>query len=283
VSPAALQRILRTYDPEVRRRFLAAARRRSALITDSTLATAIAQSSDLDHLIGSYAMRLDLKAFGETVASAFRAGAAGGAKAAPMLRMDVRTLVDTHPLVLQATRYSGSRIVAITEPTRSAVRELVHGAIQDGLAPRLAARSIRGAIGLDPRSIKALQRFQAGLVKDGMAHPEVVSRAERYAAQLLQRRALTIARTETAEAASRGQRELWGQAVERGDLEDTTERVWLIGPDPCPECEEMEGETAPIDGYYDSPSEGEVDGPPLHPNCVCSEAISSERAAREAA
>ena len=38
----------------------------------------------------------------------------------------------------------------------------------------------------------------------------------------------------------------------------------------CDDCDELDGTTAPINGSY----AGGADGPPLHPNCRCTEGIS---------
>ncbi len=82
-------------------------------------------------------------------------------------------------------------------------------------------------------------------------------------------RADLIARTETMIAASEGQREGWRQAVEAGELPDDMQRVWIVTPGCCDLCDELDGERADIDGEYP----GGVSGPPLHPNCRCTEGL----------
>lgn len=83
-------------------------------------------------------------------------------------------------------------------------------------------------------------------------------------------RADLIARTEIMSAANEGQRQAWDQAVDEGLLSETAQRVWIATEDACPECDALDGETAPLDDDY--PGEG-GDGPPLHPNCRCTEGI----------
>jgi len=53
----------------------------------------------------------------------------------------------------------------------------------------------------------------------------------RYAQRLLNQRLLNIARTETIAAANEGQRQLWQQAIDRGDLTGRERRAWITTPD----------------------------------------------------
>lgn len=53
-------------------------------------------------------------------------------------------------------------------------------------------------------------------------------------------------------------------------------KQWILGPDPCPECEEN-ADASPIPMDEDFPS-GD-DAPPAHPNCVC--ALAGARAPEE--
>ncbi len=83
-----------------------------------------------------------------------------------------------------------------------------------------------------------------------------------------------IARTEIMTAANAGQRQGWMQAIEKGMLQPSARKEWIAVEDACDECADLDGQTASIDGDY--PGEGE-DGPPLHPNCRCSEGISADQ------
>ncbi len=86
-------------------------------------------------------------------------------------------------------------------------------------------------------------------------------------------RADLIARTETMQAASEGQRMGWDQATEAGLLTGDEKRVWIATEGCCDECDALDGEEATLDGNY--PGDGE-DGPPLHPNCRCTEGLTGE-------
>lgn len=83
-------------------------------------------------------------------------------------------------------------------------------------------------------------------------------------------RASVIARTETMTAANEGQREAWDQAVESGLLDGDSRVAWIATSGCCDECDALDGEERALDGEYPDPGE---DGPPLHPNCRCTEGI----------
>lgn len=83
-------------------------------------------------------------------------------------------------------------------------------------------------------------------------------------------RAQVIARTESMTAANEGNRQGWDQAVNEGLLTGDERRVWIATSDACPQCDELDGEETSLDGSYSGDGE---DGPPLHPNCRCTEGI----------
>ena len=89
-------------------------------------------------------------------------------------------------------------------------------------------------------------------------------------------RAETIARTETMRASNQGQKELWDQATDAGLLTGDEEQEWIVTPDDrlCPICEPMDGVTAPMNGQFKLDTGESVDGPPAHPNCRCTIALS---------
>jgi hypothetical protein len=84
-------------------------------------------------------------------------------------------------------------------------------------------------------------------------------------------RAELIARTEVMTAANEGQRAAWESAVDAGLLPANAVVEWIATSDACDDCLDLDGETRPIDGEYDDSDAG--DGPPLHPNCRCTEGI----------
>lgn len=111
----------------------------------------------------------------------------------------------------------------------------------------------------------------------------IANRAEMSDAQLFKAirtavgdsdRAQLIARTESMRAAHAGQRIAWQQGVDAGIVPPGAKRVWIVTDDDrlCPDCADLDGETANIDGEYDA-GYAWVDGPPLHPQCRCTEGL----------
>lgn len=83
-------------------------------------------------------------------------------------------------------------------------------------------------------------------------------------------RASTIARTEASRARHTAEIET---AKATGVVKA---KRWLVSDDACQLCLEMGGDTAggiPLDEPYTTTDYGPVDGPPLHPNCRCSQVL----------
>lgn len=204
---------------------------------------------------------------------AVEAGADVAKGAAPKL---VGAFDVTNPqAVAWARQHSAQLVTAVSDETRKGIQSVVTRTIELGLPPADAAKRIQGLVGLNARQAAALEGFRSRLPAD-MAPATAARQVDQYGAKLLRQRAQTIARTEIMSALNVGQRLLWGQAVEADELDpDAMERVWIVtegelGAHPvCDDCAAMDGETAPIDGTY---LDG-VEGPPLHPNCRCTEGL----------
>jgi len=142
---------------------------------------------------------------------------------------------ETNPDILEwAEAHAGELIKGITKTTRERINNAVVEALDGG--------SIRDAI------------------SDIVAQIGDNDRAE------------LIARTETMRAANEGQRQSWQQAVDEDLLPPNVRREWIATADTnvCPLCEELNGKRTTLDGEYPDPG---GDGPPLHPNCRCTEGI----------
>lgn len=120
---------------------------------------------------------------------------------------------------------------------------------------------------LTSTSEKAIRDAVSQVFKGGKSFKE--AHAEILKAVGDEARADMIARTEIMAAVSEGQREAWAQAVDMGLLSGKERRVWITVAGACPECEALEGTTAKLGGTYKNGAEG----PPLHPNCRCTEGI----------
>ncbi len=185
-----------------------------------------------------------------------------GAKAKPLgMAFDV-----ANPKAVEwATTQAAKLVTDVSTEARKAIRSVVTDGVEAGLAPRETATLIRTTIGLTERDASAVMKSHLALLADGVESEKALAKAERYSSQLLTKRAETIARTETMEAANEGQAQLWDQAVEAGLLDPSDAmKTWIASPDACPECAEVDGETVPMSDDF---SVG--DDPPLHPNCRC--------------
>lgn len=118
------------------------------------------------------------------------------------------------------------------------------------------AKKVRGVAESTKQEIRDLVGKQAAegwsverLQKEIRAKGEIASRS----------RALTISRTETAAGYSQGSI----AAYKASGVVKQTE--WLLGPDPCPECEALAGMKADLGEEF---ADG-ISAPPAHPNCTC--------------
>lgn len=179
------------------------------------------------------------------------------------------------PFMVEAARRNAARLVVdVSAQTQAAIRTVIVSSFEDGIAPRQAAKLIRGLVGLTERQAESVYRYRQSLIAEGMSPVEATSRALARAERLIQLRARTIARTETIAAATAGQLASWRSAMNRGMLPNDAKKVWITTPDDrlCRFCARMNGQKALLFSTFES-SEGPLDGPPLHPNCRCAIAL----------
>lgn len=172
-----------------------------------------------------------------------------------------------------AATQAGGLIVEIITQQRQVVKDLAARSAMGVLSPQQVARNMRDSIGLTREQSLWVQNFRQNQITERMAAGASFDQAwtaseaatERYHARIHRYRSETIARTEILRASSEGRREGWQQGVEEGFIDTNWIKVWSTEFDDrtCPECEDMEGETAPVLGDF---PEGD---PPLHPNCRC--------------
>jgi hypothetical protein len=193
-------------------------------------------------------------------------------------------LINPHA-VSWVERVGAARVTEIGEETRMAIRSYVEQAFTEGIPARDTARRLitDNLIGLHSRQLDAVENFRLRLEDIGeLTDAQIDGRVARYAKAQLRLRANNIARTETMNASSDGQRALWSEAKNQGLLEpDRTRRRWIIADDEklCEDCEAYDGTTATLDGEYTQKRGGtgrypKSKGPTLHPSCRCSEGLS---------
>lgn len=200
---------------------------------------------------------------------------AGGAKAAAAAVHDA--LLKALPPVLLATMHAGG-MAALKYPRHAALRALRPGTqspiamtfnVDDPNAVAWAkAHAAELAKGISDTTLQNIKDAVANALEgDGLdaAYDDILSAVGDPA------RADVIARTEVMTAANEGQRQGWSQAVDNGLLAPDAQVAWIASDDACPECAALDGTTRDVNGEYDDPDAG--DGPPLHPNCRCTEGV----------
>lgn len=174
-----------------------------------------------------------------------------------------------------ASRNAGRLITAVSDETRQAIRTMIRDSVADGIDVRRTAGRIRDVIGLTDRLADAVVNQSRRLVEQGNTEAQVDAATGRYMRKLLTYRSQVIARTEIVAATIQGQRELWTQAVDAGQLDArVTSRVWIVTPDDrlCPLCAPMDGQETELEGQFTFDGEP-IDGPPGHPQCRCAEGL----------
>jgi SPP1 gp7 family putative phage head morphogenesis protein len=112
-----------------------------------------------------------------------------------------------------------------------------------------------------------LDKLKASLFEGweaGESIPDLSNRVRDLYEEFDKSRADTIARTETQKANDRANEETWKASgvVDRS--------MWIIGPEPCPICEALDGEVRDLgDDFYPPDEYSDGSGPPRHPRCVC--------------
>lgn len=161
---------------------------------------------------------------------------------------------------------SADLVVRVSQDQRQAIREQLLARYNKDRRPETLVRDLKQVAGLDPRRAKALRNFEDNLRASPGAR-DVAAQVERYRKELLQNRAETIARTESATIENQAKFEAWDVAMDEGALPTDAEYEWVASADACPTCEELDGERVPVGEAF--PSSGGPALPPLHPNCYC--------------
>lgn len=226
----------------------------------------------------SFAERFEEDVHAVVSRTAIDAGRATAARMAPNLRplLDV-----SNPFAARwAREHVGNLVREIGEETRDAIRQVIARAFERGWPPEEAGRRIRALVGLTRRQSAAIVRRLEEREAEGWGDERLRAWLGREQRKGVNRRARTIARTETIAAASRGQLGIWQDAATAGLLDaDRVEREWIVTPDDrlCPICLPMAGQRVPLDSPFASPETGaEVMTPPLHVSCRCAVGIAAK-------
>jgi len=261
-------------EPAARRAFLAAVRGAVGIVDINELVEAIGSgqmsqveaAAKLDTLSNDLRARL-LPVIGQT----FALGLAAGAELANLEPAITYGFDLVNPESIAWVRgHVGDKIADIDLSAKQSLQNLVENATRNGVAPDRLARQIinENLIGLRENQVVAVERYRARLAADGVAQARADTLVGKYAEAQLRYRATMIARTETTESASAGKYQLWVEAVNAGDLDPETRRVWIATHDDRLDtviCLPLDGERARIG----EPFPGGYMREPAHPQCRC--------------
>lgn len=167
-------------------------------------------------------------------------------------------------------RSANKVIEPIVQGTRESIQDIVHTQFTRGLNPRDLAGEIKNYVGLYPKLARAHTNYVMGLRSSGMKPDQVDALSEKYYDKLLNYRAMSIARTETNFMLNRGQLEVWRQGQQNGIIPVGAKKIWVNDGNPCPECEDMDGEAVGLEEFWVM-QDGTVCEVPTdaHPQCNC--------------
>jgi hypothetical protein len=173
-----------------------------------------------------------------------------------------------------AARQAAAMVTRIARETRAAIRDLIVRSIRDGIPVYDAARLIRGMVGMNGPQAAAALAYRAQLIDSGLSIAKVDVLVDRYVEKKIAERADTIARFEVMDALNEGARESYRQAQDDGLLTAQAVKEWIVTPDDllCAYCAPMDGVQVALGASFQTEL-GKVDGPPLHPNCRCTQAV----------
>jgi SPP1 gp7 family putative phage head morphogenesis protein len=168
---------------------------------------------------------------------------------------------------------------------RAKIRPMVQQAIQGVLRQSQAAIDVladwsgfdnhtvgRLGAGLNERQANALLKQIAGWDESGLAHSEILKRADAYADTAREYRARTILETELSKAEHAAQQAQYEWAAQTEFAAFTITRVWITARDErvCPRCGPMNNKVVGVTDEFSSEVVGDtVMWPPLHPRCRC--------------
>ena len=267
-------KIAEKYLPRVKREFLEAIEEVQDSIALNELAKAI-EEGDLTRALEKIdwgKLTLFAQTFKDTFAEIIKEAGEYAAKNLKKLGIEMKFDLLNPKTIDFINAHTGELIKQITDEQRKIVRDIIRTAFEEGGHPRKVAKQIKEVIGLTERQANAVNRLRQSMLEQGISISKVEEAVSKYADRLRRYRAETIARTETLTATNKGQRLAWEQAVDQGYLDPAKyEREWVVTPDDllCDQCAEMQGMRAPIGGVYPNG----VEGPPLHPNCRCTEIL----------
>lgn len=285
-------------EPAVKRAFLKDIKRLRASLTEDELAY-VAQSGNMAPILA----KLDLSNYAFAVHQSLLASIENIAVSGLPFSIGFNVM---DPLAIRAIQQQELRMVAtLSTEIQEGVRTFLTAGLRNGVNPRVTAVDLREIVGLTAKQTQSIANYRGLLTggQKGQPFMEALSRAtrdkrfdrsvlnaisdrtplrpeqvkrqlEQFETRLLNRRAQTIARTETMDALYRAHMMRWQQAIDQGKIKiSELIRFWHVAKDErvCPICAAIPGmnpEGVAFDQPFQTP-EGEMDGPTAHPNCRC--------------
>lgn len=203
-------------------------------------------------------------------AHAIRAAAAGyAATLAAWGAPEAHAAIALPPKLVQwISKAIASELKGLVSGGKQAVRQAVQAAVAKGGVSNATVKAVRQSIALTAKQTKALERFRAAQKADGLKGKRLDAAVRAEAKRMLDERARFIAEEETAKAMAMAQRVAWGALAQTGRINKKWLKLWVTmrDKDVCVVCEDLDGETAPLDGLFDD----EFYGPPEpHKRCRC--------------
>ncbi len=166
----------------------------------------------------------------------------------------------------------------ISKGQREALNTLIVRAYKENIAPDALAKQIEGVIGLTRPQATANQnyffnRYKNLIERKPLPHEKDIEKilkdTQNYAKRQMERRAMTIARTELVKGYHAG--EYYGVKYAQGEglMGKTTKRISTAGDGRvCEDCQNLDGTDAEMDEYFNT-RWGDILFPPFHPCCRC--------------
>lgn len=164
---------------------------------------------------------------------------------------------------------SASLVKDISDGQRKKLRKVLSRNFERGMRPEAILDDIASTVGLTETQAGWVLARQDLAVAQGIPKKQARAQSKQFADKLLKQRARAIARTETVDAHTKGLTDAWQLAKEGGFIKPGTEKVWEALEDERTSeiCDELNGQTVPLDQPFYSSLVGPIMKPPAHPNC----------------
>lgn len=171
-----------------------------------------------------------------------------------------------------ALNHSAELVVGISDEQQAALQALVSHAIRLGWSDSRLAQAVQKTVGLTDDLTDSVANYEKTLISQGKDRSQANTLSDAYADQLRYNRAKSIAETEISAALNEGQRIVWRDAADDGQLPDNVRRQAMLDPSErtCETCVNLNGTVTTLDSGFGPNADLE---PPFHPSCNCTEQL----------